>query len=280
MLLNNRVIFEDNVTLIDISKKVNDVFGNNQTFDYTVTDDYLYLGSDMPFSHRYFDVSTANDQAAVPSVSIWDGNAWNAAVDVIDETQSTAGTSLSGSGIIRWVLDKDHFWQRADSTEDIPALSTLKIYDLYWARMSWSATLKVTTALNYIGHSFADDLQLGGYYPDLVRSEIISAYSSGQTNWKKQHILAAEEIIADLRRKKKITSRNQIVNPEIFNEAAIHKCAEIIMRGMGKDWAEERANAVKDYAIALNSMPLEIDEDGNGRLDVDERYHNCGLVRR
>lgn len=279
MLINNRVIFEDNVTLIDISKKVNDVFANNQTFDYTVTADYLYLGSDMPFNHRYFDVSTANDQASVPSVEIWDGNAWNAAVDVIDETQSTSGTSLSGSGIIRWVLDKDHFWQRADSTEDIAALSTLKIYDLYWARMSWSATLKVTTAINYIGHSFADDSQLGGYYPDLVRSDIIGAYSSGQTNWKKQHILAAEEIIADLRRKKKVVSRNQIMNPEIFNEAAIHKVAELIMRGLGKDWAEDRASALKDYAVALNCMPLELDTDGNGRLDLEERTRYSGLVR-
>ena len=279
MLINNRVIWEDDATLVDISKKLNDVFANNQTFNFVTTDDYLYLGSDMPFNHRYFDVTTANIVASVPSVSIWDGNAWNAAVDVIDETQATSGTSLGQSGIIRWVLNKDYFWQRADSTEDIAALSTLKIYDLYWARISWSATLTNTTALNYIGHSFADDSQLGGYYPDLVRSEIIGAYSSGQTNWKKQHVLAAEEIIADLRRKKKVVSRNQIMNPEIFNEAAIHKVAELIMRGLGKDWAEDRANALKDYSVALNSMPLELDTDGNGRLDLEERAHYSGLVR-
>lgn len=279
MLINNRVIWEDNVTLVDVSKTLNDVFANNVTFAYTAAEDYLYIGSDLPFCHRYFDVRTANAVASVASVEIWDGNAWNAAVDVIDET-AVSGASLGTAGIIRWTLGRTESWNKVETTEDIPALSTIKIYNLYWARISWSASLTGTTAINYVGHSFANDSQLGGYYPDLASSDIISAYQTGKTNWKEQHILAAEELISDLKRKEIITSANQVMNPEIFGTASIHKCAEIIMRGLGRDYQESKAQALKDYAVALNSIPFNVDKNEDGRLDDFERRHDIGLSRR
>ena len=280
MLLNNRIIWEDNVTLIDASIRMSNLHAQTLTFAYTTAEDYLYLGSDLPFNHRFIDVGgTPNAVVSVASVEIWDGNAWNAAVDVLDETSNSSGVSLAQDGILRWVCNKNYSWSQEETTEDIPALATLKIYNLYWARVSWSATLTAGTLLNYIGHSFAVDANLGAYYPDLVRSDILGAYETGKSTWKDQHVLAAEEIIADVKRKKLIKSGNQILNPEVFNLAAVHKCAEIIMRGLGKDWDEPRAAALKDYAVALNTLPLGLDSNEDGKIDESERSHVTGLYR-
>lgn len=280
MLLNNRIIWEDDTTLKDISKNMNDIFANTTTFPFVVTDDYLYLGSDLPFNHRYFDITTVNAVAATVSVSIWDGTSWVAAVDVIDDTSNSSGVSLSQSGIIRWVTDRNQGWGIESTTEDVPALSTLKIYDLYWVRLSWSASLTAGTVLNYIGHKFATDTQLEGYYPDLVRSTMIDAFKTGKTNWKEQHILAAEELIADLKRKRDIISAQQILNPEQFNLAGIHKVAEIIFRSFGEDYKDQKLQASIDYKSALNAVPLEIDRSEDGHKERSEQVFVTGLVRR
>ena len=280
MLINNRIIWEDDATLRDISKQLNDVFANTVTFAYVTADDYLYIGSELPFNHRYFDVgSTPNAVAATVSVSIWDGNAWNAAVDVIDETASAAGASLAQDGIIRWATDRYKTWCMEQSTEDIPALSTLKIYNKYWVRLSWSATLTAGTILNYIGHKFSDDTSLGAYYPDLVRSDIIGAYASGKTNWHEQHVLAAEEVVSNLEKRDHIWTPDQIMNPEVLERAAIHKCAAIIMRGFGNDYAQLKANAEVDFKTEMDSIYAQYDSNENGHMDIQEKARIGGLYR-
>lgn len=281
MLVNNRIIHSDNGTLRDLSINLNDLYAGNGALGIVAAEDKLYIGSDMPFNHRYFCVATANDQASVASVEIWDGNQWRAAVDVLDQTKDANGRSLAQTGILSWSVDKDYGWGFEETTEDIPALATLKIYNMYWVRISWSADLKATTAVSYVGHKFANDSQLEGYYPDLNRTAVKTAFKAGKTTWDDQHVLAAEEIIRDLRKKKVILSRNQILDFESFNDAAIHKCAEIIMRALGEDYADERASAIEDYNEALDKVYFPVDKDGDGRLDTVERAgYSVGIFRR
>lgn len=284
MLINNRIIWNDNSTLKDLSISLNNIFANDETIALVAADDKLYLGSDFPFNHRYFKVATANDQASVITAEIWNGSDWEDAVDVIDQTKDSTGAyTLSQSGIISWVLDRNKCWGNNSSTELMTGsgLTTLKIYDLYWVRLTFSGDLKATTALTYVGHKFSTDNDLAGYYPDLNRSTVKSAFSSGKTTWDEQHVLAAEEIIRDLRKKGIIFSRNQIFGWEEFTDAAIHKVAEIAFAAFGEAYEKRKESAREAYDEAMDKITFGgIDKDIDGRLSAHEKLPAHGRLIR
>lgn len=278
----HRAIFQNNTNFIDISKHVANPYSDDYVFPYTNSEDYLYLGSDMPFNHRYFliDPNYPNAVGAVPSVDIWDGSAWRAAVDVIDTTQVTSGVSLSGSGMIMWQPDRVRQWGFETTSEDISELSSFKIYDMYWARISWSNVFTPTTEIRYIGQSFATDGDLAAYYPDLNDSDVKTAYASGKTDWNEQHIAAAEEIVRHLRSKRVIWSRSQLLDPAIFTIPAVHKAAEIIYRAFGESHERQIAMATKAYATAIAQPAFNVDKDRDGRQDRRERTYSRYSGRR
>jgi hypothetical protein len=282
MLVNNRVIFSDNGTLRDLSAALNDLFASNETLDVVAAQDKLYFGSDLPFNHRHIQVSTANDQAAtISEIAIWNGSEWVPAVDVIDRTKVN-GVTLAQSGIVSWVTDRNEGWTKEDTTEDIAALASAKVYDLYWVRVTFSANLKTTTALSYVGHKFSNDAQLAGYYPDLNRQAVKTAFSSAsKTTWDDQHVLAAEEIIRDLRVLDIIKSPAQIANWEIFQEASVHKVAEIIVTAFGEKYEENRKLARERYDEAMQGLAIRpaIDANADGRLDTGEKFASRSWVR-
>ncbi len=143
MLSTNRVIWEDGSTLRDQSVKLNNFLSETAVIDFEYATDYLYLGSDVPFNHRYFAVEIPNIVASTLTVEIWNGSGWQAAVDVQDMTAATSGTPLGKSGIIKWVTDRNKSWQKYQTTESMTGsgLETLKIYNMYWVRLSFSANL-------------------------------------------------------------------------------------------------------------------------------------------
>lgn len=280
MLLNNRVIFKNNTALTDLSVKLNNIHSGTETVDIIALQDALYIGSDLPFNHRYIDVSTANDQASVISVSLWDGAEWVPAVDVIDQTVGSAGKTLSQSGIISWTPDKDESWMCEDSTEEISDLSTLKIYNMYWAKLSFSSDLKATTALKYVGHKFSNEEDLGGFYPELLKSSVKTAFQSSKTAWTEQLVEAAETIVRDLRKKGIVWSENQVLDWQKFSEASSHKTAEIIWNAFGKNEEDRAEGARKAYKEAFSQQVFNVDKDKDGRLDKSEKMIARGIVRR
>lgn len=291
MLLNNRIIRKDNTVLTDLSIKLNDSHSGSENLDIVASEDALYIGSDMPFNHRYFEVSSPNLNTSAVTVSLWDGNSWVAAVDVLDQT-SVGGKTFSQSGIISWVPDRDETWTREISTEEITDLTTLKIYDYYWVKLTFSNNLTAfvdnvdptpdtaSTALSYIGHKFAEDNDLRAYYPDLLLSATLTAFTAGKTTWNEQHIAAAEEIVKDLRKKRIVFSRNQILDWEQFNLAAIHKVAKLIFTSFGENYRVEREQAEKDYLTAIQMQVFNVDTNKNARLDLEEKVVVTGFRRR
>ena len=279
MLTSQRVLHDDNGTFNDISQYVNNIFSETVAIPLVSAEDKLYIGSELPFNHRYFDVSTANTQAStVSKVEQWDGNSWEEAVDVVDET-SDGTNAFAQSGRISWTLERNKSWSKEDTTEDITDMTSLKIYKFYWARITFTGSFDATTALNYVGFNFADDNDLAGLYPDLVLSSTIGAFKSGKTDWDEQHLLAAEEIIRYLMKNRRIWSGNQILNWEQFNMAAIHKVAEIILASFGKDFEDRRQLAMSKYLQAINMGVMELDMDEDGRKDEFERRPSLGLFR-
>lgn len=278
MLFNQRIIHSDNGTLEDKSVELNAIFTGSATLDLALTDDYLYIGSDLPFNHRWFEVSSANAVSSTMSVDIWNGNSWNAAVDVIDQT-SSGGKTLAQSGYISWTTDRSESWGQDETTENVTGLTTLKIYNMYWVRLKVSASLTGSTAVSYVGHKFASDDDLGGYYPDLVSSTIMDAFETSKTTWNEQHFLAAEEIIQDIRRKRIAWNANQVVNWEQFNLAAIHKVALIIMAAFGDDYKDNRLDAKKAYDEAMNLKVFAVDSNADGHVQDVEKEPHRGIFR-
>jgi len=268
----SRVIFSDNGVLSDLTKALDDPYATNATIAVVAAEDYLYLGSYFPFNHRFFQVSSANAAASIVSVENWWSSAWHACVDVIDETKVSSAT-LGQSGNISWVPNRLKGWDRLDTNDPgggITGLTTLAIYDLYWVRISFSANLTGSTALSYLGHKFASDNDILGEYPDLMRTGVLTSFATGKQNWNEQHFAAADYIIKDLQSAKILYSKDQILEPEIFRKAAIHKVAEIIMNSFGKDYEELKKEAARNYHKARHIPNLAIDTNSTGKIESSE----------
>lgn len=279
MLFQQRIIRDAGGTLTDYSRELSDLYADTVVLPLASTD-YLYVGSDLPFNHRFFYVDAVNIVGASFTAEIWDGKDWVAAVDVVDRTAS-GGKPLARSGVLQWSTERNATWSRENTTEDIPALATLKIYDLYWARLRPSVTLTLTTSLKYVGHCFASDNDLGGRYPDLIKTEMLDAFKTDKTDWTDQHVLAAEAIIVDLRSRGTIWSPSQLLHWEQFTQAAVHKCAEIVYAAFGAAYADHEKRARDRYEAALTMGPVVVDRDADGRIDVAERLpYRAGSLRR
>jgi len=279
VLLNNRVIWKDNATLRDLSISLSNPLSQTETMALVAAEDAIYLGSDLPFNHRWFEVSSANAVACDISIELWNGQSWKSAVDVIDQTK-LAGATLAQSGFISWVPDRDHTWDMEQTTADMSDLSTLKIYDMFWVRLKFTADVTGTTALKYIGHKFSSDADLVAEYPSMASATLKGAYSTGKTTWTDQHFLAAEYIIQEMRAQRLVWSPNQILDWAQFKPASVHRTAAIIFTALGQDYVEELKSAMDQYKSALKIKAFNIDQNANARVDAKETKSRVEFLGR
>lgn len=277
MLRNTRIISKISGSIVDQSASLADYLGGSVAMVLTSTD-ALYLGTDLPFNHRWFEVATVNAGAAVPTIQLFNGSNWLDVVDVIDET-TVAGVPFARSGIVSWVPNRQNTgWINLYSTEQMSDLSTLKIYDRYWVKVSFSATVSVT--MKHVGHKFSTDTHLFSQYPDLNNSNLMTAFKSGKTNWNDQAFEAAEIIIQNLREMNVIFSKDQILDWPIFKNASVHKTAEIIYNAFGKDYDDERIKSHRAYNDSIRIKAFNVDKNSNARLELNEKKSIAGHFER
>lgn len=273
MLRDNRVLFKRQGTIKDLSPLLSNIHGNSTAFDFTAGD-FLYIASYLPFNHRHISVAEPNSVAAVLSVDIWSGEAWVPALDIVDET-AVNGAALGRDGKISFVPDPDKSGWSSDDTKDMAGSGIEagpKIFGLYWARLSWSATLDITTELAYIGHKFSEDEALEAEYPDLARASLKDGWKTGKIDWEEQTLLAAEYIVQHLKGPKySIVSPDQIMEPDVFEKASVHRTAMIIFKGLGQDYEAQLEEATKAYNSAIDVRQFEIDENRNGSKEPFEK---------
>lgn len=278
MLHSSKVVWKDNAALVDLSLRLSDIHSDAVPFAFVAAQDKLYLGSDFAFNHRFIDVKRANTAAAVISqIETWSGNSWDAVAQIFDDTQA-GGKSFGKSGVVGWVPERHASWAREGSTEDIPELSTLKIYDKKWVRITFSADL-ADCELNYVGHRFSSDADLRARYPDLMNPESLDAFEQGKTGWNVQHVLAAEELIRDMKRDLDIWSENQILDWQLFQDAACHKVATYAFTAFGRDYVDNLDTAEAAYAKARNKKIFNIDKNANAILRPAEKIASVGFRR-
>ncbi len=279
MLPNQRILFKDNSSFSDLSVKLNEYLSGTETLAVIAAEDALYLGSDLPFNHRWIEVSTPNALASKIEVKLWDDTKWVPAVDVNDQS-SINGVTLAKSGILSWTPDRDESWAQEDTTEDIPELSSFKIYDLYWAKFTFSGDLTPETALKYLGYKFSGDADLLAQYPELANQAIKTSFQTGKTTWDDQAFIAAEEIIKDLKVMNIIWSKNQILDWSVFRMASVHKMAEMIFRALGSEYETELKGAMRAYKNSLNIKMFHVDKNKDARLGERELKETVGFFKR
>lgn len=258
----------------DLTTALTDFRAGVSSFPYT-TGQHLYVGSFMPFNNLWFEVSPASTHGAVVSVDLWFGNAWVPAVDIRDET-----SGLNDTGRLSWNTNRLKGWDREQTSKDVDGVEAFEIYWKYWARFSWSQNFPGGKTLRYVGQKFSSDSVLATYYPDLSNADIKTGFTAGKTTWDDQHYMAAEAIIADLKRGDIIVSGSQIIDWTLFQEASCHKVAEIVYKAFGQPYFDQLRQARADYLAAKKVGFNSIDLNQNGALDPVERYVSTSFLTR
>ena len=269
-----KFIFSDNGTLIDRSVEVEDYHSGSIVMDYTTSTDAVYVGSELPFNSLFFDVASANAVSAAPTISYWDGSQWRTMVEVLDET-SLGGVSLAQSGHVTWVTDKNYGWLNEDTvnsngTERITGLGNATVYDLFWLKITFDATLTNTTEINFIGPKFCEDADVTGEHTMLSVSAFKSNYESGKTNWEREIILASRLLVEDLIDKAAIISGDQLLQRRKLRDACVSKVAELVYSNLGDDYQNDAQKARAEYSKRLNKKNYGADKNSNARLDKRE----------
>lgn len=270
-----RVIYSAAGTLTDFTVEANDYYARTAAIPVAVTTGFIYIGSYFPFNHFYYKKSIVNAVSSVMSIHYFDNTrTWRAVVEKTDET-AVAGATLAQNGFVSFVPNKNYTWTKSDTvdssgTEIVTGLGNATIYDLYWLRVSVSATLTAGTKLEWLGNLFSNDEDLASEYPDLVSSASLTAFESGKTSWEEQHVRAAELVIKDLKRMKVINSSSQILDKEDFRLAAVSKVAEIAYTAFGSGFDSQRKEANDEYKLRLNGFTATIDTNENALKELDE----------
>lgn len=262
-MLNLRCLLSRNGTITDISKDVVDYKKVTKEITFNTAQDFLYIGAYYPFNSKYFNfVVPFLTTLGSFFVKYWTGtNGWKDAVETIDETDG-----MTKSGFLSWNPDRDHGWSR-EHTEDIDELDSLKIYDLFWTKISFSGVAgDRTCSLDYIGEIFSDDRALGYEFPDLLRTQAMTSFQSGKTDWKDQHAISAKIILDDMRSKKIINFKEQILNRRELELASVSKTAEIIYSSFGQEFQEQKLEAHKEYVSRMNKDIFNIDRSETAQV--------------
>jgi len=273
-IITQRVLFNDNAVEKDISMAVANYRSAGYTLPIIAAQDAVYIASDMPFNHKWIELSTANTETTTISLANW-FDQW---VDVVDLVDNTNG--LKNSGYITWKTNRLKGWTSELDSNDVTGVTNSAIYNMYWLKMTFSANLSLTTKIKTICNKFSDDIILTDYYPDLANSDLKTAFEAGKTTWDDQHFIAADIIIRDMKKMNIIKSPSQLMNFELFAEAGAHKVAEIVYNGLGRPYLDQKNEARKAYDAAINIKHFDIDDDGDGNLTPCEMQTKTGNLCR
>jgi len=224
------------------------------------TSDAFYVGYKDKFQSRYFLMSTVSAGSATLTVKYWNGTAYTAVTDLVDQT-----LGFTRNGFISWTNEND--W-------DLKA-QTGVTEELYWIEITVSATL-TSAVLQCVENIFCDSVLLRSYYPEIVSD---TAYlPPGRSDFMEQYIAAKDLVVTRLKQDKIIENEAQILDINEVAVAATHATAWIILNPIARDDGdkERAANMFKDFNRELTNSKKSFDFDNSGVIDDNEK--NVGTV--
>ena len=265
-----RIVYDDGSALTDYSV-LNQDESENVTLALSTTK-FLYIGQKCPFTSMYFYIHTGNsvDTGVTLKVEYWDGTTWREVADMLNDTIS-ANKPLHKSGTIKWYLDDDYNWQKVlDTTDDsAPAeLADIRIYDLYWVRISSTAPLSSNTTAHQIAYTFTSTQELNNY--DVEISGYYASFETGKGNWIREIITASKLTLMEMKRRGLVTHSGQILELDDFNIPCSYKALELIYSNLGPSYVEKRKWASEEFAKSLNVQRPVIDTDKDGKITGSE----------
>lgn len=264
-LLSQRVIYHNT----DITKCVNNFRSDCAVIPYQAGQ-YIYIGCEVPFNNLWWDIRNANNQTATPNIDVWWGNAWEPVVEIIDETRDD-GRTLAKDGRMAWVLDWQKGWDIENESFRVAGLENFNIYEMYWLRLSFTANLANNFGVWYIGQQLCTEADLFDKYPDLNKEAVLKAFDDDKEDWRHQLYLATEDVIRSLKARGKIFHRGQIFDHTVWTAAAVEKTAELIYRGLGQAFENNRVLALREYEKAMKVGYDRLDSNLDGRLSQREK---------
>lgn len=262
-----RVFFSDNGTLTDQSIPVSD--GTGFVPAVTAAEDYLYVGQYFPFNNFFFDSATGNVSGSVISVDTWNGSEWCSGVDIMDAT-SIGGATFAQAGVVQFEPDHDESWNRINDTslETGSGLESIKLYDMYWIRIGFSADPSASMSINTLFYAFCSNSQLTAINPDI--NEFLDKWESGKTNWNEQIMLASEHVVADLKERGLAKTNGQILRFDDVALATAYKTLSLISIPFGKAYEDKRKEYEKAYHRIMNSQRFTFDITNDGKVQLGE----------
>lgn len=116
-------------------------------FDTAANDNYLYIGSHVPFRALYCDVDGVNSNTAVLTVKYWKSDSTWTSISATDNT-SSGGVTLAQDGTITWTVPSD--WKVADlkDTGDSTIAGNPGYGPKYWLRCEVNAALDAAVTID------------------------------------------------------------------------------------------------------------------------------------
>lgn len=264
-----RLIHSDNGTLTDITYSIENYFSGSKSITINAAEDAIYIGSAYPLTSKYFKFSSVNAVSSSLTVSYWDGTTWQSMSDVIDETD-TGSTTFGQSGYINFQTDSRYSWIGENTIENnttkITGLGDVRIYELYWIKLTFSGAISFT--IDWVGELLCSEDELTGTVPGVGKSTFMTNWETGKTNWEEQRYLASVEVLDELR-SYRIPSGNILLRKSELSRATVYKTLELIYSAMG-DGFEERVDKYSKLSKKFTQNSLTRDGNLDGRQQTSE----------
>jgi hypothetical protein len=265
-----RILKKDDLGLHDLSI-INQDETNFIDFESESTDSF-YIGKYLPFNNFYIDIKKICKENVNINISIWTGRNWEPAADILDGTCSSLGT-FKRSGVIQFFPDKKDKWTSITDTSLYAqsGLSSKKIYDLYWIKISFSDQITECEA-NKISYLFTTSQQLDNI--DVQINSYLSAFGTGKTNWNTEIMTASSQIVAELRSRGVIKEEGELLRLSDISHACDYKSLSIIYTSLGVSFTEKRDYYENKYSQLISQKYFTLDQDENGSISTSELNRN------
>jgi hypothetical protein len=264
------VLHDDNSTFEDHSDKAHSYVRDSFVFDYTTSEDALYIGYSKPINVFYTELEEVNAIDASLTIQYYKGgttNAFTSISSVIDDTEG-----LTRSGFIQWPRDLE------DEEE-----TTVNGTEQYWYKLTWDATLSGSTEIKGINIVFSDDQDLKSRVPNISATKYLA---DGEKSHILSHVAARDEILQRLSNDGRfkanfltgvLSELNQfdILNVNQLRNASKMYALYVIFDDLSDDPDDRYGVRASQFISSFNQIYnnirfLDIDVDDDGKSDQYE----------
>ena len=230
------------------------------------TSDAFYIGWPQKFAARYFAFGTLNTNSISLAVTAWDGTAWTAVDDLIDQTRG-----FTQNGWVSWKNLSN--WTKK-------ALTPVDDEELFWIRVKVSGATSAGTALQAVLNLFCDDVTLAAYFPELIADT--RYLPRNRTNFLEQYEAAKNMVVQKLYQAKAIKNEAMVLNPEELAVPAAHAAAYIILNGIpnpDEDLRDRKKDILDNLEFWLSDSVRSLDLDNSGEIEPEEENIEYPIFR-